>query len=586
MYLVIGRPAFGDALTTGLNWHVWHWQCPFIWPDLADFSQGALNAVVHGEQSEIEVMLALWKTASALERANGPSYKVEWKAVEEKVCQTMPSCAAWVSALSAYVAHNAGGADGKLIRGLSSFAKAFATSGKGRTRMLGSVFLTKLALLQFGAGQEFPHNKHACVACQLQSPPHKIVDGLCQLLSSQSLSELARKDRRPAIVETERLLTESRRLCESLGMSDSDFVKVIGRFDVRIILFLTKKGREMGPKYEFKSMDEVVKAFLKEASAAVGHPVGFSGQKSGGEAADKGASDHSAAAQAPEPSSSMESVEQMQSPVFQSKKRGYTPGAFVVEKAADEASLYKIEQYIGNAIMISEQHMGRTIATKTISVNTLLESWRLHKGTVTEFLRKYDFEANQCSPLASPSWKYAGAVSAVTLALQHVYAMLNVMNADIELLVHPNIARVKSNWGPGELMLAPATSKVDRKEVGGAIPVGRFDLGDKSPQQLYIVPQFIAPVNNKGEDVKSPWVCAFYHTPGVSSDSKANLQLKCMEVVVMAHKVRVPILVNAKALQAGTELVWDKATAKSFANGRLYVTEADFNRTAKERKIA
>ena len=50
-------------------------------------------------------------------------------------------------------------------------------------------------------------------------------------------------------------------------------------------------------------------------------------------------------------------------------------------------------------------------------------------------------------------------------------------------------------------------------------------------------------------------------------------------------KVRTPVLVNIKALEVGTELMMDKSLVKAFSPSRITISEPDFNKSAKARKL-
>ena len=61
--------------------------------------------------------------------------------------------------------------------------------------------------------------------------------------------------------------------------------------------------------------------------------------------------------------------------------------------------------------------------------------------------------------------------------------------------------------------------------------------------------------------------------------------MKAFDVIIEDAKVRVPVLVNIKALEVGTELVMDKSLIKAFSSSRATISEADFNKSAKKRKL-
>ncbi len=253
--LVINRKAFGEALDKGLNWLVLHWQVMYVFPDLADFVQSALNTTVQGHQTEIEVMLNMHRMAS---KAIAAGLEVEWKAIEESACASLPHCASWISALTAYVRANAGGDGGELLRELALYAKSFGTSEKGPVRTIGSEFLFKLSGLNWGHGIRYPYVTNAVLEAQLASPPDRITDGVCRLLQSSTLHKLNGKANKDAVAESERLMTEARRLCDSMDLAPAQRMKLVGRLDVRLITFMCRKGKEFEGR-EYPSIEAITK---------------------------------------------------------------------------------------------------------------------------------------------------------------------------------------------------------------------------------------------------------------------------------------------------------------------------------------
>ena len=122
-------------------------------------------------------------------------------------------------ATPAYVAVDAGGAEGQLPKELVHFAKTSGANEKGPNRMLGSEFLMKLASLNFGAGNRYPYMLNACIETQLVSPPNKVVDGVCRLLVPSSLNELAEKPSKAVVAHAESLMTQASALCQEFNLS-------------------------------------------------------------------------------------------------------------------------------------------------------------------------------------------------------------------------------------------------------------------------------------------------------------------------------------------------------------------------------
>ena len=127
----------------------------------------------HGSQTRAvraQILMVMQQLANA---ATNRRESISWPTIEEQACKSMPPCTPWIRALSVYVAMNAGGANGQLLTELAQFAKAFGSGGKGPSRILGSEFPSKLANLNFGAGQRYPYLLDACIETQLVSPPNQ-----------------------------------------------------------------------------------------------------------------------------------------------------------------------------------------------------------------------------------------------------------------------------------------------------------------------------------------------------------------------------------------------------------------------------
>lgn len=328
--------------------------------------------------------------------------------------------------------------------------------------------------------------------------------------------------------------------------------------------------------------------FLKELSEAVGYTVSITRDASGqGSCADVGpvAAAAPASLDSGAAAPSLESVEQMQNIVFQARKLGYIPGAFVVKKSGGEAELFKLEAYQSTDVKLARRHLGQTTDNFTVDTRTLLDDYRIHKDSVTELLPGYAFGAANSCPLTNPAWKFDCAKARVSLALRRVYSFMHAMASDVDLFVSPNMARVKSEWQIGEFFLAPATMRIERKPSAGSICVGRFDIGGATAEAIYILPHFTPPISPKGEPSKTAWVCPFWYVGDQTQIAKANLALKAFDVIIEDAKVRVPVLVNIKALEVGTELVMDKSLIKAFSSSRATISEADFNKSAKKRKL-
>ena len=251
--LCVDRPAFRDAINKGLHWFVMHWQCQFVWKDLPQFVQAALNTQSRGAQTEVEIMLSMHM---ACEHALANKENPDWQKIQEQACFSLPPCASYISSVAAYVKKNSGGTDASLLHDLSLFQKSFAPSGNAPNRILGSEFLNKLATLNFGPSVQFPYTINACIKANLVSPPSKLIDGVCKLLMPANLQSLTLKTNRVLVTEAEKLMSDSRKLADVLHLESGARSQLLGKLDVRCILHICKKGKE-GENREFKSIGDI-----------------------------------------------------------------------------------------------------------------------------------------------------------------------------------------------------------------------------------------------------------------------------------------------------------------------------------------
>ena len=251
--LTVNRPAFKDALTDGLKWLVIADCVDEALPKLAGFIEKSLNTKAQQDKSEIEVMLEMFDMAqSSLAKKTNP----DWSQIIESCKHSLPSCSAYLDVIAQYVKTNAGGIQGNLLQELNEFFKVFGCSDTGPSRFLGSEFIGKLTNIKFGAGECFPLVVNACIKVQLMSP--KQVDGFCKFLSASHLTSLTAQTNQGQVSEAERLMSDARKLVDTLQPTASLRTQALGRLDVRCVLTILKKTKEF-EGVEFTSIAAVAK---------------------------------------------------------------------------------------------------------------------------------------------------------------------------------------------------------------------------------------------------------------------------------------------------------------------------------------
>ena len=246
--------------------------------------------------------------------------------------------------------------------------------------------------------------------------------------------------------------------------------------------------------------------------------------------------------------SSMETIEHMKSEVYQLQKLGFQVGATICPKDADELVINRITSINEETVKVVQIRDGHEFLAPDIKLQDLLRNYRLNKSKVTELLQGWHAENNACSPLNSSVWQNELAKSRVNLAMAMVYKELEDHVQYLELLQHPTMVKVTAEHAKGELKLAAATMKIDRKATKTSIDVG---LG------LHIGPQFGAPRDKNGNDNSSKWVCPFWLVGDSDKDDVSpNMAIRYEKREVMKEYVFVPVLVNTVALKAGDTLRW------------------------------
>ena len=252
-----------------------------------------------------------------------------------------------------------------------------------------------------------------------------------------------------------------------------------------------------------------------------------------------------------------DSLEEQQDLGRQAQKAGFTVGAVVAEKKAEEQDLWRIEAIDAEKVKLGLLSDGRVTVMQNLATTHLLQDWRLHKGKATSLLSGYSAE-NPCSPLTSSSWLTEAVRGAVALAFKAQLLQHNPAG-DLELLQNPFAVKVTRRFAKGELVLVAASQRVEKAKTTGlssamAVGVGSFPVPE--PCHFQVTPHFVAPLDSKGNPAKNPWVAPFWLVETVKKDAECNMELKFFQTPVADLIIHVPALVNKAALKEGDKLYW------------------------------
>ena len=191
-------------------------------------------------------------------RAINQNVVPDWPQIEKGASCSLPPCAAWVGALADYVRLNSGGLEGELLNDLKDFTRVFRCSEAGSKRMMGSDFWRKLSSLSFGIDR-YPYVLNGCIKAGIQSPAHKVIDGFCKLAQPSHLSTLASKASRESVISAESIMTDARKLIQSLNVEHATSVTLLGQLDVRAVLHIMKLGK-VAEGVEYDSLSAIAEA--------------------------------------------------------------------------------------------------------------------------------------------------------------------------------------------------------------------------------------------------------------------------------------------------------------------------------------
>lgn len=248
-----------------------------------------------------------------------------------------------------------------------------------------------------------------------------------------------------------------------------------------------------------------------------------------------------------------DTVLQLQSPAFQAAKIGFEVEAWVAPKQSDgKVVLWQISTINDEKGVELTMHGGEV--TKNLSVQELIQEWRVHKGKVTTEMPGYSVDV--CSPLASESWAMDCIKGAVAIALKAEYEKHEQVAEHLRIMINPYMVYAKKDFAPGKLVLPAASQKVDKKSAAHSIGLGSYEVSQSKRFELFLLQQISAPISKDGKPNKLPWVSAFWAVRCVDQPKQANMKLEYIAVQVLNVTVQVPYLENKCAIAADDELTW------------------------------
>ena len=233
---------FANAARHGLTWKVLSYKVEVEYPEVLPIIMKARNAPNNAARAEHEVQVLLGLHAMAVQ-AQKSGQSPDWPSIRRRIGRSRPRCIDYLEELSLFVALYSGGVDGVFLKDLASFHGQFVDSRK--TIIFGEFW-------------------RALAEWDVQTPLFKVA-----LLKMQYVSSRVNKYKEPTLVlasdltkmsknkegllESERLLCESRATFKEAGLDrlpTNVRTKVLGQLDCMVARFMCGKQDQSAVKLE------------------------------------------------------------------------------------------------------------------------------------------------------------------------------------------------------------------------------------------------------------------------------------------------------------------------------------------------
>ena len=320
----------------------WEWTCvkaavDFAYPQFAKLAQQACNSSNSNRQqtSEAELVCQLTDYYNHA-KAEG---EADPKAAALGALQDQSKCASYAYVLFEYAIDFGGGNDVQYIRFLDATAKEYGTS-----KDFGESFWDKLHTMKFPqnkkeATQHFPLLRLALLMVQAVTDKQK--DDIASFLTLTDLKKVATKPKADQAHELENILTTAFKFTELI---DKEFLvtyqQAVGQLLARVGLIITEKELK-GPEKREYTMQQLKQAYLDDLSKAAGQVVTYEPWSGGAPASSATPANADVKPHAATPvDSHFKDLSNYTSIEGQAKDIGYSVGAVIVEKGAEDASNY------------------------------------------------------------------------------------------------------------------------------------------------------------------------------------------------------------------------------------------------------
>jgi hypothetical protein len=177
--------------------------------------------------------------------------------------------------------------------------------------------------------------------------------------------------------------------------------------------------------------------------------------------------------------------------------------------------------------------------------------WKLYKGKVAAPLPGINDDSN---PANSKNWSVDAVSGVITASLRSCFLNNESSHDKITIYQHPNSVLANDDIKANELVLVPATTKVDRTSAFNKILVGSFSVaGSTTDNKFYLAPHISLPFDKDGNRVENSWIAPFWFVRTTADNSKVNCQIKHEQYKVLDMTINIPVLKNTKKIKKHEE---------------------------------
>ena len=251
------------CLDVGWSWRILCWQVEVAWPGLPDLAQRALNSShsVSSRSTELEVMVSL------AEGSKEHKYDAEFEELVDAVALSGVPCAPYCRSVGKLAMQIGGGTSQQVLYFLDRFAKAF-----GENKALGEEFVNAVEGFSISKVDKTNYVRTAMVATNLVA--EKVTDGIARLINKTDVDRMKTGDRKELALISDGYIKHVWATAENAMhsgiISEDDFDDFVGKFMVRIILFVCEKQKVGPEKREFKNRLAIQQGFCKDIVAIGG----------------------------------------------------------------------------------------------------------------------------------------------------------------------------------------------------------------------------------------------------------------------------------------------------------------------------